>query len=363
MAIDVKALEAAQKDLQKRSGGGSKNWIQLSKIEAPIDIRIADPLPSMNGVYFQEVPVYWINGTRVISSRIFGPQEKDVMKNALDEARKSKDPDILALLNAKGDNGIPKIQERVEFWVPVLKFSWELDKQGNIKGINDGNGNPSTVLIKDYIDDYHWKILVTGISALKAINAIATSRGGAKMTECVEGFNLTLSKTGEKKQTKYSAVKADILPMPADLYTPEKLVDPFEVAQSLLYTDEYQDQIIGKYLYNEACPEKTDDCYAYPEIREKFKALLTDEEPEEKATPRQRPGRAATPVAEPTPPPTAPAAETPHVPTRGSASSAPARTRAGAHTAAPTRGLAAAAPAGRPARSGRNLAEDLAAVD
>ena len=362
----MKALEAAQKDLQKRSGGGAKNWIQLSKIEAPIDIRIADPLPSMNGVYFQEVPVYWINGTRVISSRIFGPQEKDVMKNALDEARKSKDPDILALLNAKGDNGIPKIQERVEFWVPVLKFSWELDKQGNIKGINDEKGNPSTMLIKDYIDDYHWKILVTGISALKAINAIATSRGGAKMTECVEGFNLTLSKTGEKKQTKYSAVKADILPMPADLYTPEKLVDPFEVAQSLLYTDEYQDQIIGKYLYNEACPEKTDECYAYPEIREKFKALLTDEEPEEKATPRQRPGRVAASVgADPAKSlalKTA-AARAPVVEKEPEATP-PARTRAGAAPAAtPTRGRAAAAPAGRPARSGRNLAEDLAAVD
>ena len=258
MAIDVKALEAAQKDLQKRSGGGAKNWIQLSKIEAPIDVRIAEPTPGMQGIYYVEVPVWWINGVRVISPRLFGPQEHDPIKVAIDEARKSKDPDLIALLNAKGDNGIPKIQERTEFWVPVLRFSWELDKQSNIKGINDDKGNPSVELIKAYIDDYHWKILVTGISALKAINAIATSRGGAKMTECVEGFNLTLSKTGEKKQTKYSAIKADIIPMPADLYTPEKLTDPFEVAQSLMYTDEYQDQIIWKYLYNEACPEKTD---------------------------------------------------------------------------------------------------------
>ena len=352
MAIDVKALEAAQKDLQKRSGGGAKNWIQLSKIEAPIDVRIADPLPSMNGVYFQEVPVWWINGIRVISSRLFGPQEKDVVKNAIDDARKSKNPDLIALLNAKGDNGIPKIQERVEFWVPVLKFSWELDKKSEIVGIYDDKGNPSTELIKAFIDDYHWKILVAGISALKAINAIATSRGGSKMTECVDGFNLTLSKTGEKKQTKYSAIKADILPMPADLYASEKLVDPFEVAQSLMYTEEYQDQIIGKYLYNEACPEKTDDCYAYPEIREKFKALLTDEEPEEKSSPRQRPGRAA---AEKAPVAATPVVEAPpvHVPTRGSSTSAPA----------PARGRASAAPAGRPARSGRNLAEDLAAVD
>lgn len=357
MAIDVKALEAAQKDLQKRSGGGAKNWIQLSKIDAPIDVRIADPLPSMNGVYFQEVPIWWINGVRVISPRLFGPQEHDPIKVAIDEARKAKDPDVLKLLNAVGDNGIPKIQERTEFWIPVLKFSWDFDpKKGEIAGIYDDKGNPSTELIKAYIDDYHWKILVAGISALKAINAIATSRGGAKMTECVEGFNLTLSKSGEKKQTKYAALKADALPMPSDLYTPERLVDPFEVAQSLMYTDEYQDQIIGKYLYNEACPEKTDDCYAYPEIREKFKALLTDEEPEEKAPARQRPGRVAqtAPVKETAP--VAPVAEV-HVPTRGRASSAPAA------PVVPTRGRAAA-PAGRPAgRPGRNLAEDLKAVE
>jgi hypothetical protein len=149
--------------------------------------------------------------------------------------------------------------------------------------------------------------------------------------------------------------------MPADLYTPEKLVDPFEVAQSLMFTNEYQDQIIGKYLYNEECPDKSDSCYAYPEIREKFKALLTDEgEAEAPKAARPRPGaapaRAAAPVVEPEPAPAPPIPDPAPVRGRPAAAqaAAPART-----AAAPAAAPAAGRPAGRPSR---NVADDLKEV-
>ena len=357
MSIDVKALEAAQKELSKRGGNGAKNWIQVSKIEAPIDFRIGDPLPQMGGIYFVEVPVWWVNGNRIISPRLFGPQEKDVVKLAIEEAKRAKDKDILALLNAKGDNNMPKVQEKIEYWIPVLKFTWDLDARGAIKGIYGADGQPDPELIKQFIDDYHWKILVANITALKAINEIATKRGGATMTDRVNGFNLILSKTGEKRDTRYSVVRdnSPLMPMPEELYTPEKLVDPFEVAQSLMFTDEYQDQIIGKYLYNEDCPEKSDECYAYPEIREKFKALLTDEgEAEEPKAARPRPGRAAAPVAPPVEEPPVAPEPAPVGRTRTAPVAAP--TRGSVEGPVAGRGRPAAVKGGRPAR---NLTDDL----
>jgi hypothetical protein len=298
MALDVKRLNEAQKDLDKRSGG-NKNWIQLSKIEEPIDVKIMDPLPAMNGIYYIEVPVWWIDGTRIISPKIYGPAEFDIVESAINEAKTSKDKDILALLNAKDANGNLKVQKKNEYWVPGLKFNWKFDTQQQIVGIWDSNGALDVELIDKFIEDNKWKIISMGIMALRAINKIATARGGYKMPNQLDGFNITLSKTGEKKKTVYSAVKADDFPMPAKYYDVDKMIDPFEVAESLMFTDDYMNMVIGKYLYGEECPEKPgDEHYANPEIREKLKNRLSEEseETEVKSTARQRPGRGAAPV-------------------------------------------------------------------
>jgi len=66
--LDLGKLKEKEEELKKRGGDGSKNWIQVSKIDKPLDVRILNPLPSMDGVYFVEVPVWWINGKRCISS-------------------------------------------------------------------------------------------------------------------------------------------------------------------------------------------------------------------------------------------------------------------------------------------------------
>ena len=280
-------------------------------------------------------------------------KKKDGIAEVIAEAKQLKDRDTLALLNAVGDNKMPKVQYKTEYWVPALKFAWDLDGQGNIKGIYNEKGDPDPELIRKYIEDGKWKMLTMGIQAIKAINDIATKRQGNLLVDREKGFNLILSKSGEKRMTKYTAQKSDILPMPADFYTDEKMIDPFEVAQSLMYTDEYMDKVIGKYLYGEECPDVTDDCYAYPELREQLKAKISDETEEEevKPAPRQRPGRGA-PVAEKaTPAPVAPAPVAPATPAPEApvAPVAPVRSR-------PTRGAAPAARTGRPAR---NLADDI----
>jgi hypothetical protein len=112
--------------------------------------------------------------------------------------------------------------------------------------------------------------------------------------------------------------------------------------------------IIENYLYGDvAVPERTEDCYAYPEIREKFKSLLT-EGTEEAPAARKRPGSTTPPA-----PPARVVEEAPvEAPVRGrTAASAPA-------AEAPARGrFASPTAAGRPAaggkRPGRNVADDL----
>lgn len=275
-SLDIAKLKQQQEELEKRSSG-SKNWIQLSKIEDPIDVRILDPLPSMDGVYYVEVPMWWINGTRVISPKLFGPDEKDVVEEVIEEAKKSKDPTLKKLLTATGDNGMAKIQKKVEFWVPVLKLNFEI-KNDKLQGVYDAKGEFDTELIRKFVEDDRCKILVSGIQLLKSINTIATSRGGSQMTDPVNGFNLTIGKTGEKRKTKYTALPADKIPMPSDFYSEEKMADPFEIAQSLMLTDEYAELIILNYLYGDALPEVTDDDYEYPEIRAKLKNKFSEQE-------------------------------------------------------------------------------------
>jgi hypothetical protein len=360
MGLDMGALAAVQDDLKKKSGG-SKNWIQLSKIEKPLDWRVMDPLPSMGGVFFVEVPVWWIDGTRIISPKLFGPQEPDVVKDAIEDAKRSKDPDLLKLLSAKNDKSISKIQEKVEFWIPGLKFNWDLGKGDVIQGIWDEKGEKDPNKIKKFIEDERWKILVAGISALKAIVEIATKRGGSTMTNQVNGINLIISKSGVGRDTRYTVQKDDVFPMPAELYLPEKMIDPFELAQSLMFTDEYMNAVIGKYLYNEELPERSDDSYAFPELREKYKRVITDEgEAAEEKAPRPRPGARAA----------APEPEASFTPQRGSVSAGPAAKAEPEAAAPPVRGRggrpAPGRPAPAPARTGRpqrNLADDLANVD
>ena len=358
--LDVDRLKRAQEELEKKSNSSSKNWIQMSKIEEPIEVRIMDPLPEMDGLYYLEVPVWWVNGTRVISPSLMG--EPDVIKMAIAEARGQRDPGMLKLIEAKGENGMKKLQEATEYWVPVLQFEWEFDKKENIVGIYDEKGNPDPELIRKFIVDERVKMLVSKITVLKDINRVATSRGGGLMTDPTKGFNFQITKSGAKRDTKYTVMRtADVIPIPEDFYAPPKMVDPLLIAQALMFTDEYMDKIIGKYLYNETLPDLTDECYRYPELRAEMKSRFedADAEPKEEA-PRRRP---SAPAEEPARRAAAPAATTeepeddaplrnppPAAATRGRGTPAPAATR--------SRPAATEPPPSRPAGR-RNLLNDI----
>lgn len=301
--LDLGKLKEAAETLKKR-GSGSQNWITLSKIEAPLDFRILDPLASMGGIYYQEVPLWWVNGVRLISPRMLDASTKDVIDDVLTKAKSEArtDKTLAKLLNAKDDKTkIAKIQFKYDYWVPGLQFAWETDKTAELTGIFlPGGGGYDVELIRKFIVDGRVKVLQANITALKAINTLLTSRGGANMLDPVKGKNIQLQKSGEGRDTKYAVVPMEEMPMPADFYTPEHFTDPFEIAQALMMTDEYMIAVIEKYLYGDVEIPNEDDSYRFPEIREKLKDK-TKEDDSAPAAPSRRRGGAAPAQAAPAP--------------------------------------------------------------
>jgi hypothetical protein len=280
---------------------------------------------------------------------------KDVIDDILAEAKLAArtDKTLAKLLNAQDDKTkMPKIQFKYDYWVPGLQFAWETDKTANITGIFLPGGGYDTELIRKFIVDGQVKILQANITALKAINTLLTSRGGANMLDPVKGKNIQLQKSGEGRDTKYAVVPMEEMPMPADFYTEEKMTDPFEIAQALMMTDEFMVAVIEKYLYGDVEVPNKDDNFRFPDIREKLKDK-TKEDDSEPATPSRRP-RGGTPAAStPAAPPVrghAPVAANDDLATAAPVVAPPAPARRGRPATAPARG-------GR-----RNLAQDLTDV-
>ncbi len=348
--LDLNKLKEQQEILKKRGGDGSKNWIALRKLEdETLDFRILDPLPSMEGIYYLEVPVWWIKGERLISPKLIDfKMDKDAVDLVLDEARKAarNDSSLSQLLNAKNENKMPIIQSSYEYWIPVLKFDWKYqeDRSGNkvIVGITNEKGEYDLDAIRKFIVDDRVKFLQANVTCLKAINTILTTRGMGGCLERVNGRNMQLQKTGKGKETKYSVLPMEQMPMPQEFYTAEKFTDPLDVAKALIMSDEYMASVIEKYLYGDVEIPNKDEHYRFPEIHERLKNKYKDND--EDAQPKaQRPGRTRINFDQ------APAEEAP----------APAPTRQA--PAAPVQEIAPAPVSrrGRPAGTRRDLASDL----
>jgi len=351
MGIDVNKLKTLHEEIEKRTQGSAKNWLNAKKIDGSIDVRIMEPLPDMEGIYYLEVPVWWVNGNKLISPKFFG--EDCPVEIAIAEAKTAKDPDVLALLSAK-DGNMKKVDFKYEYWIPILQFDWRFNKAGNaIADIYDKNGAFDVNLIKSFIVDERVKMFQVGVSLLKSINAVATARGGGDMTESETGFNLNITRTGAGRDTKYGATKQEAMPMPIEFY--ENQVSPHDILKALMYTNEYMDSVIGEYLWGE---ERKEETYRFPEIKAALKARF-EEEAEAPAKKGARPSRTAAPeqaeqrVTEKETAPT----------TRGGAAAGSSRGVGAAAGATRTRGAAAGAEE-KPARGrGRNIVDDMANVE
>jgi hypothetical protein len=293
MTVDLKKLKEYQQELEERTSGG-KNWINTQKFKDGVDFRVLEPLANMNGLYFLEVPVWWVNGKKALSPRVF--DEVDVIAEVIDDAKSQKDPDIDALIKASGPNG-PRLQLKLEYWMSVLQFDWKFEGD-DIVGIFDDSGNVDVNLIDKYIIDQRPKILAAGTQLLKAINHEATIRGGASMFDRVNGTNLFGKRTGSSRKTVYTADKMDQFPMPEKYYGEGNSPDLLLHCKAGMLTDDYMEMLICWYLYGDEFEEKDDNSYRYPDAVEALKEDTT-EAPKSKSRGRGRPKQEADTGQEP----------------------------------------------------------------
>jgi len=238
------------------------------------EFRILDPLPNMNGRYFLDVVVWWINGKRIVSPETFG--EPCPLQRIYDDAKNSNDKDLIRLLEA-GDKSGKKIVRKIENHIPILLFQFNVDRNGDIIGITDKNGNYDVNLIDKYIVDGKPKILVVSTSVLMQINAIATKRGGLDMFTPDKGFNLNLSRQGKDRSTKYMVTRMDNMPVPEKYYQLDVVPDIMNLVKKGMRTDEYIASIMYNYLFGDPIMNDDESTFRYPELRKESEQIEQEE--------------------------------------------------------------------------------------
>ncbi len=236
--IDPKKLKGFQKTLDEK--GGDDLFVNASKIEGTLDVRILDPLPNMEGMYALEIPVWWVDKTKIISPELWGGV--DTIQAVIDEAKGANQPDLNALLAAKNQWGQPKVRKSIEYWIAILPLDWKIEND-EIIGIADADGVLDLTLVNKFIRKQHGWILNCKTQLMKAINHEATTRGGHIMFDRVKGFNLILEKTGQNRETTYTASKADFMEMPAQYYGEGNTPDVMNICKAATFTDDYIDAV------------------------------------------------------------------------------------------------------------------------
>lgn len=239
MAIDIKKLREMQKNLNKKAGSGDDLYLYSSALKEEQDIRILPASPKMNGVYFAEQEVWWVNGKMYQSNSTFGGD--DVIDEEIEEARAEGDKDILALIEKKGAKGMPIVKKETRYLVPVLLLDCKYNDDDELVSVDVVGDEP--------------KVLVAKPTLIKDINKVFTARpyqNGTQdgMADRVKGFNMIVGKTGSGKQTEYFAMGwNEAMEMEEKYY--KKIPDVMELRDKMKKSDDYLRSVIRNYLYGE----------------------------------------------------------------------------------------------------------------
>lgn len=241
MAIDFTKLGKAKKQLEDRTSG---NIVYASKISAgkEFDFRILPPHPDMDGLpYFERIS--WNIGDKILTSKeTFGQDcviEQEIAKaKALVEKNKtSKNPEYRQAATdiAKLLNDWMKCKKKSEYLIPIITLE------------DDGQDyKPGEV-----------KLLSCGATVVKDILNVMSNRKYQNGTENGVadreiGRNFTLTKSGEKKDTKYSVQPwPDVMEMPESFYREDKLPNPVAYAKKTIKSDEHVISVVRNYLYGD----------------------------------------------------------------------------------------------------------------
>lgn len=251
--LDVKKLKAVQERMVESTSGGGVSYLTQSKLGEATDIRVFPPLPSLGGLYFKEVNVFWINKKKYISRSTYG--EHCVLQEEYDLAKARVEK-----LEAEGkpDRGLKKLVEsedfksKKSFYIPVIHLKCEFNEDNELESMDIEASNGKKV----------GKVLECGSQIVMSINRIATNPRMANKTEAgifdlEKGRNLIITKEGSGIDTKYGAQywePTDILndPLFKEALKTENVPDVDKIVRSGIKSDAYLRSVARNYFYGEA---------------------------------------------------------------------------------------------------------------
>ena len=289
MGLDLKKMREQQAHIQSAAGGGDdKLFLYAEKLKPEEFVKpMPDLIGSLNGSYYVEQVIWWINGKMYLSNATFN--EDCVIQEEYDKAKKlaEKDEDIEELLNKKNDKKAPLIQKQVRFLVPVLHLDLEF------------NSRDTEAVDKVSIQDDRVKVLVMRVKLMDEFHRVIISKtvnkkGGWGAMDKETGSIIQIGKEGSGLNTRYYAQffekmeDDDVYEVLSDdkYYKEGAIPDIWKLTKDMRKSDEFLRSAIRNYLYGEEMLEddsKKSDEDEDEKPAKKSKRVSEDEEDERPA--------------------------------------------------------------------------------
>lgn len=242
--FNPKALADYTKSIKDKAKGGETRVFDQRDLKEnePVDIRLLKPLANQGGEwkYFVETTTYWINNKPFMANTFNGGA--DVIAEEVEEARAMGDPTVDELLDSED------FRIKVGYYMPIRIVQVELDED---------SGEIASVKVTPKKDIFSCTpSLADQINDIVCNPKYIAGRNGNGVFDPEKGNSITISKTGQKLNTKYKAMIGDQFAMPEQFADPAKTPDVMAYLKKMSKSDEYLRAAIRNYLYGEELPEK-----------------------------------------------------------------------------------------------------------
>lgn len=238
--LDLDALAALQNEMSKGDG----SYLNIKKVTDSGEF-IFRPLPprmNMHGVFIVVERGYWIDGTFYVSPHN-PPYAKghDPIKEEIELARASGDPELLELLDGRNFN------ESVSYYMNVLQLEEVIqNRKASYKVVDD---EPKILQAN--------KTIAQGVAGY-----VTHPRYGGNsefgILDSETGYNMSATKTVTGSNTKYSVTLIPTpCPMDGKYYTEEALPDLPKMLVEKIKPEAYLRGVIRNFLYGEPMPQET----------------------------------------------------------------------------------------------------------
>lgn len=246
--LNINALKEAQQRLDEKDDG----YIYDNKFPSEMDFRLAPPLPHMNGIFFHEEKVWWINKKPYLCPSTFG--QHSVLKEEEDmaQARAKNDPQLAALLANFRAYSVEK-----RFRVPGWALDVKRDQHNVVTDIKMKRPKGNTIICKSTL------LKAINKEVTSVVNYVPDSIYG--ITDPVKGYNLIMGATKNKDNKNEFTVSSWKQPTALPGFDQNLIPDVIQQSREMLRNDNFLRRVIRNYFYGEPMPsdEEAKASYLY----------------------------------------------------------------------------------------------------